>query len=357
MRTLGTWASAIAVAALIVGSLPRKAEAAAPGPTRPRFVTSSSIAAVDKGLAWLVRAQRADGSWREGSRYASYTTVMTSLAGLALMAGGSTPEDGPYSRHVKKAMLYVLRVAKDSKTGIIARGSQPMYGHGFSMLFLAQCYGVESNSAYGKQLRTALKRAVDLTVKGISKDGGWTYNPNSGDEGSVTVTQLQALRACKNAGISVPAETIEKAVKYVRACQNPDGGISYSYRSRGSSRPAISAAAIACFYAAGVHDRKAGGSGEEGKAVARLTKYCVGAISPGNSNYHDFYTHFYMSQAMYQKGGENYTSYYPKLRDYLLGKQYTDGSWMGDSVGNTYGTSLACIMLQLPYGYLPVYQR
>ena len=30
---------------------------------------------------------------------------------------------------------------------------------------------------------------------------------------------------------------------------------------------------------------------------------------------------------------------------------------MGDGVGTTYGTAIACIILQLPYGYLPIYQR
>ena len=30
---------------------------------------------------------------------------------------------------------------------------------------------------------------------------------------------------------------------------------------------------------------------------------------------------------------------------------------MGDYIGQTYGTSIALIILQLPYKYLPIYQR
>jgi hypothetical protein len=34
-----------------------------------------------------------------------------------------------------------------------------------------------------------------------------------------------------------------------------------------------------------------------------------------------------------------------------------EGSWDGDGIGKTYGTSIALVILQLPYKYLPVYQR
>jgi hypothetical protein len=37
--------------------------------------------------------------------------------------------------------------------------------------------------------------------------------------------------------------------------------------------------------------------------------------------------------------------------------QSPDGSWNGDGVGTTYGTAMGCVILQLPYGYLPIYQR
>ena len=36
--------------------------------------------------------------------------------------------------------------------------------------------------------------------------------------------------------------------------------------------------------------------------------------------------------------------------------QQPDGSWQGDGIGQVYGTSIAVIILQLPYKYLPVFQ-
>jgi len=297
-----------------------QARAAAPSRVLPDMMTPQTVKTIDKGLQYLVRTQRkGDGSWTNVGGYGGYNypAVMTSLGGLALMASGSTPETGPYAKNVKKAMLYVLRLAEASKDGLICGPtgeSRSMYGHGFSMLFLATCYGVERNKDFGERIRRVLDKAVVLTAKcqsdlGAAKKhaGGWIYTPaQRADEGSVTVTQLQALRACRNVGIKVPKSTIDRAVAYLKYCQQPDGGICYSARSRGSSRPAISAAAIACFYAAGVYDRQTGGIGEEAKMVEKLVKYCKSRVSVTQSSGHWFYTHFYMAQGMYQRGGKDW---------------------------------------------------
>ena len=350
---------------------PVVARAAPPSRVLPEMMTPETVKAIEKGLEYLARTQRADGSWFNTGGYGgySYPAVMTSLAGMAFLASGSTPESGPYAKQARKAMLFILRLAESSKDGLICGPtgeSRSMYGHGFSMLFLAQCYGVELNKDFSERIRKVLHRAVRLTAQaqsdlGPARDhaGGWIYTPNRrSDEGSVTVTQLQALRACRNVGIKVPRSTIERAVKYLRYCQQADGGICYSSRSRGSSRPAISAAAIACFYAAGVYDRQRGGpDSPEARMVEKLVAYCRRNVSVSRFSGHYFYTHFYMAQGLYQRGGEDWKSYYPKIRDRLLQLQAVDGSWMGDNVGTIYGTAIATIILQLPYGYLPICQR
>jgi len=350
--------------------LPSAARAVAAAPSRvlPEMMDLRTVKAIDKGLQYLVKTQRADGSWLNSGSYGSYPAVMTSLSGLALLASGSTPESGPYAKNVKKAMLYILRLAEAGTDGLISGPGgegRSMYGHGFSMLFLAQCYGMDVTKEFEQRIRKVLDRAVKLTARAQSDlgpqnnhAGGWIYTPTqNADEGSVTVTQLQALRACRNVGIKVPKSTIERAVAYLKYCQQPDGGICYSARARHGSRPAISAAAIACFYAAGIYDRQRGGGGAEARMVEKLVAYCKRTINVHHTSGHYYYTHFYMAQGMYQRGGKDWREYYPKIRDRLLKLQNVDGSWMGDSVGTTYGTAIATIILQLPYGYLPIYQR
>ncbi len=370
------WMAAAAVAGLLVVGVDfgartagGQARAGAPSRVLPEMMTPETVKTIDKGLRYLARTQRqVDGSWTNiGMSGYNYPAVMTSLAGLGLMAGGSTPETGPYARNVKKAMLYILKLAEASPDGLIcspAGTGRSMYGHGFSMLFLATCYGVERQREFEQRIREVLDKAVKLTAQCQSDlgpaekhAGGWIYTPaQRADEGSVTVTQLQALRACRNVGIKVPKSTIDRAVAYLKYCQQPDGGICYSARSRGASRPPISAAAIACFYAAGIYDRQAGGMGEEAKMVDKLVDYCKRTVKVQHGSGHWFYSHFYMAQGMYQRGGPDWRQYYPEIRDRLIKTQSPDGSWMGDSVGTTYGTAIATIILQLPYGYLPICQ-
>src|SRR5947207_1445165 len=142
--------------------------------------------------------------------------------------------------------------------GMITSGSQeqgrPMYGHGFSLLFLSEVYGMETDERTRQKLKKIIIDAVNLTARGQSSLGGWTYVPGEGDEGSVTVTQLQGLRAANNAGFTIPKGTIEGAVKYLERCRCPDGGIMYSYGSGPPSRPAISCGALAAMYNAGEYD-------------------------------------------------------------------------------------------------------
>ncbi|KKL93190.1 hypothetical protein LCGC14_1877170 [marine sediment metagenome] len=348
-----------------------RAVAAAPSRRLPEIMKPTTVKAIDKALKYLTRTQRANGSWYNSGGYGGYNypAVMTSLAGMAFLGSGSTPESGPYAKQTKRAMLYILRLAESSKDGLICGPtgeSRSMYGHGFSMLFLAQCYGMDLNKDFSERIRNVLHKAVTLTARSQSDlgpqnkhAGGWIYTPaQRSDEGSVTVTQLQALRACRNVGIKVPRSTIERAVEYLRYCQQDDGGISYSARSPGRSKPPISAAAIACFYAAGVYDRTRGAAASaEAKMVEKLVVYCKKNATVEGTRTHYFYTHFYMAQGMYQRGGKDWRDYYPKIRDRFVRTQAADGSWMGDSVGTTYGTAIAAIVLQLPYGYLPICQR
>jgi hypothetical protein len=360
----------LAMGALTVLPGRQTARAQAPSPVLPELVDRKILKSIDRGLKYLHDTQRRDGSWLNQGGYGMYPAVMTALSGLAMMAGGSTPETGPYAKNVSKAMNYLLRVAETHGDGLIAGAGaeyRSLYGHGFSMLFLAQCYGMELNTATEVKLRKVLNAGVNLIEKSQSKKtsrfgkpcGGWYYTPSSNnDEGSVTVTQLQALRACRNVGIKVSKDCIEKAVEYLRHCQMADGGICYSASSRGSSRPPISAAAIACFYAAGVYDRTTGGKGVEAEMVEKLVRYVdrtAGSGSSGGS--HWFYTQFYLSQVKYQQGKKAWKNYYPAMSQRFIQMQNPDGSWNGDSAGTTYGTAIATMVLQLPYGYLPIVQR
>ena len=319
----------------------------------PKHVTPEALRAVIKGLDYLAAGQADDGSWVTGGGQA-YPVAMTALAGTALLAHGNSPTRGKYSRNVQGAVEYLVRCA--TPTGLLTGPSQdsgmPMHGHGFALMFLASVYGMITKESLRQQVRAAIRKAVTLTSQGQSVHGGWTYVPGSGDEGSVTVTQVQALRAAQNAGFLVPRAVIEEAGRYLERCRTPEGGILYSLGSGGGPRLAISAAAVATLYNAGQFD----------SAIATDCLKYVWDQFRANDEWnkgggHAFYAHLYASQGFYMAGDQYWDAYFPKTRDQLIAMQAPDGSWNGDGIGQIYGTSIAVIILQLPYKYLPVFQR
>ena len=346
---------ALAILALIAGPTLGQEE------VLPRHVSSEHVAAVEKGLRWLADHQARDGSWGGGGGQ-SYPVAMTALGGLALLSGGHTPTRGQYARPMRSAVEYLLSRQQSSGQFVGPMEQRTMYGHGFTSLFLGEVYGMTGAQTRGDQLlqdriRTALVSAVDLTVRAQTPPGGYGYeaNPSGMDEGSVTVTQLQGLRACMNAGIHVPRSVIDQSYKYLEICQNPDGGICYRAGQRGNTRPALTAAACATLYSQ---------SNEESAVAEKAWQYVqrnmLGQQMIGGAWARSwyFYTHFYLAQTCYFKGEEVWNEYFPRIQRDLLARQNADGSWNGDGqTGPVYGTSLAIVILQLPYERLPIFLR
>src|SRR5205807_3559704 len=148
----------------------------------------------------------------------------------------------------------------NQRDGLVGNTDNPteagryMYGHGFATLFLASVYGDEDNEKRRERLKDILTRAVKYIGNAQSTQGGWFYTSKADghdqDEGSVTITQVQALRACRNAGIPVPKQVIDNVQKYLVACTSPRGAVYYSFNSK-QERAAITAAAVACMFSAG----------------------------------------------------------------------------------------------------------
>ena len=86
------------------------------------------------------------------------------------------------------------------------------------------------------------------------------------------------------------------------------------------------------------------------------TRLSRGRYGSGSSNTgYFFYGHYYAVQAMWHAGGDNWSKWYPAIRDTLLAKQSSDGSWPDQEVCPEFGTAMACIILQMPNNYLPIF--
>jgi hypothetical protein len=222
----------------------------------------------------------------------------------------------------------------------------PMYDHGFGTLFLAEVYGMAPDDS----LRERVTRAVKLIVTTQNKEGGWRYEPRPFEADlSVTISQVMALRAARNAGIYVPNDTIEKCIDYVKRSQNADGGFMYTLQG-GPSRFPRSAAGLVALYSAGIY---------EGDEITRGLEYVerhLPADNDPNRDTHYLYGHYYAAQAMWHAGGEHWEKWYPAIRDTLITQQSKDGAWL-DPICNEYGAAMACIILQMPNNFLPIFER
>jgi hypothetical protein len=310
------------------------------------MVTAETDRAIHDALVWLAKAQHADGSF--GASTYRGNIAVTSLAGLAFMASGSTPGRGPYGAQIDKALWYVME--NTSPSGFIAVASSsthgPMYSHGFGTLFLAEAYGM----THRPEIREKLQKAVRLIIDTQNNEGGWRYQPIRRDADlSVTICQINALRAARNAGLYVPKETVDACILYVKHSQNPDGGFRYMLQGGASAFPR-SAAGIVALQSAGEYDSK-----EIRDGINYLRQY-MREIKLGNRYSHYFYGHYYAAQAMWIRGGDDWNEWYPAIRNELIHRQSPSGYWM-DSICNEYGTAMALIILQIPNNYLPIFQR
>jgi hypothetical protein len=317
---------------------PRQAATAVESEITPELRTS-----IEKGLTWLAKQQAADGSYGNLSHYGPHVGI-TGLAGLAFISDGHLPGRGRYGAVVSRAISFVL--AHGSESGLLAAETShgPMYGHGFATLFLAEAYGMTNRP----ELRETLRKAVRLIVTTQNREGGWRYQPVRNDADlSVTVCQVMALRAARNAGVYVDKSVIEDAIAYVKASQNPDGGFRYMLNSGGSAF-ARSAAGITAMQYAGVY------AGEE---ITRGLEYLERFTPPKEQTVgHYFYGHYYAAQAMFLAGDERWGRWWPSVRAELLQKQDSDGFWRGQA-GQEYGTAMALIILQMPNRLLPIFQK
>ncbi len=275
------------------------------------MMTAETDQAIQSGLAWLARNQNADGSFGSGTYRGNI--AVTSLAGLAFMSSGSSPGRGPYGAPIDKALAYVMD--NTSPSGFIAvPGSSthgPMYSHGFGTLFLAEAYGM----THRPEIREKLRKAVQLIIDTQNNEGGWRYQPIKHDADlSVTICQINALRAARNAGLYVPKETVDACIRYVKQSQNPDGGFRYMLSGGASAFPR-SAAGVVALQSAGEYDSK-----EIRDGLAYLRQY-TREIKLGSRYSHYFYGHYYAAQAMWIRGGDEWNEWYPAIRNELVSRQ------------------------------------
>ncbi|RMD74245.1 MAG: hypothetical protein D6820_17090 [Lentisphaerae bacterium] len=337
--------------------------AASNRPPQPQLNT-----VIHNAINYLISQQKKDGSIHSGR----YPTAMTALTIMAMLAVGHLPDEPtPYGKAITRALQFVLRDDRTDNFGYYGGvdGSR-MYGHAIVTLMLAEIAGMIHDPAIEYQVHQKLDKAVKLILwaqkrknkKQRQHFGGWRYLPTSSDSDlSVTIWQLMALRAAKNAGLPLPRQAITDALAYVRLTyyspRNNDGSptklnSACSYQPGKKPSYASASAGLLALQLCGLFDAP------EVQGTARW----LNALKLQYNHSYFFYGTYYYSQAMYQMGGSYATQAWQNITAILFPRQRKDGSWLAAGgqerqVGAVYATAMAVLALSVKYHYLPIYQR
>jgi len=340
----------------------------------PAALRAESVAAgraVDAGLRRLAATQVVEGpnagSW--DCPRAEYRPATAGLAGLAFLANGSTPAEGPYAAEVMRTLRYILpRMDSD---GYVGQGDPSgMYIHAIVLQFALGCVGMTGDPTLEGELARWCERAIAVIERAQAirrnptERGGWRYTPTTNESDmSVTSWQLLALHAARQCGFEVRPDIIADALAFVRSAylEVEPGRAGYVYRPGISREPEPSVTGVALCIRA-ILDRP-----DDAQTAATLAYLDSFPPSWGGDQYKQFYflASFYLAQGMFQVGGPAWERHRAAVEEVLVARQSGDGGWpfppdnapQTKLTGPAYPTALAILVLSLERQYLPVYQR
>ncbi len=304
-------------------------------------------AAIERGLAWLRRQMRPDGTFAEGQ----HQGALSALALMAHFAAGVTGTDREHGGLIRRGLARFLEF-QDPKGYFGAADDSRMYGHGIATLLLSEVVGMNGDPALDERLRAALERAVALTLAAarIRKDarhrGGWRYHPHDRDSDlSLSGWQLLGLRSAQAIGVTVDEAVVRAAATYVRSCISAQGLVCYQPGDR--EAPALRGLALLAMASTGTADATI--------TTAIVRRLRADPIAWGQPFF--YYRCYYDAVGVSRADPEAWGAYRTTIENALLPRQQTDGSWPQGEAGPVYATSMAVLALAVERYLLPAYQR
>lgn len=316
------------------------------------IVDKKTTEVITGALKYLASKQMPNGSWSASDDRKKYTIAMTGYVLMAFQAAGHLPGEGEYGKNVTAGMNYLLDLISPEGLYGSGRDGQYMYSHGIATIALAELYGQTRSPSIRRKLQAVVRLIVSAQADAEVHHGGWRYRPIAKDADiSVTVLQLVAIRAAKNAGLEVPQRTIDDAIDYVRRCYKENEG-GFCYQPNREAGFARTAAAIYSLQVCGIYDDP---------QIQAGAKFLIEAQRED----HEWFTYgnFYAAPAMYMMGGTTWEKWYLDVKKILFsqvieekGVAYWEARGRG-GVGTNFTTAVYTMILAMPYHYIPLYQR
>jgi len=190
-------------------------------------------------IAYLLSAQREDGSWlapMDGfcAQPGGYTFAITALCGSSLLPFAA--KDDEVEAAVQRAEDYLLSVhaAGGFNAGDDLAGVYSIWGRTFALRFLAQCR--DARIGGDERLNPALDGLMQSVLASQHAGGGWPYitladsASTAGFDPStsfLTAGVLLALLDARDAGTAVPQLAMDRGQAFLAGLRHADGSFRY----------------------------------------------------------------------------------------------------------------------------------
>ena len=328
-------------------------------------------------------------------------TAATALALLPYLGAGYTHvEANPYQKPVAAGLRFLEYAAVTKPDGVDFRAGYVGDGASYIQALATLVYCEAYEMTKDRKLHPLAKGGLDFIVHSQLNDGGWRYNsigdPNfhatvAGDS-SVLGWQIMALKSGASAGFGVPASVTYRASNFLDSVMDRDGR-TYRYQPNTKEPVAKRWGTTAASVLSREYLGWAPGERSLDLGVKQLAEWIdasdaiwqkvkkgdrSGKVNNLSVRYfrddrmiYNLYFAYYAALALHHYGGKLWSERFPKVRDLLvatqsrggaLGQSCESGSWlfydqyMNDG-GRLLNTSLAILILETPYRYLPMYRE
>jgi hypothetical protein len=360
-------------------------------PQQPEPVDDAEIAAsIERGVAFLLKDQNADGSWGspERTKELNITAGIGShhafrIAVTALCVSALIEVSNP---RIKLVDPTAVRLSIERGEDFLfrelprVRRDQPMliynvWSHAYGIQALVRMHGrLPQDKARETRIEELIRGQYDRLALYESTEGGWGYidfgartqRPNSYSCSFVNATVLVAFHEAKQIGVQPPVKLVKRGVEGIIAQRNPDFSYLYGFYLRHRPMMAINrpggslGRSQACNLALRLWDDR-----KETDAVLTewLDRLIVrnGWLDMGRkrpipheshfmvAGYFYYYGHYYATLCVDQLPISQRPFYQNHLARILLGHQERDGSWWDYPLYNyhqQYGTAFALLSLE-----------
>jgi len=168
-------------------------------------------------------------------------SAATALALLPMLGAGYSPRTrGPYQKAIQAGLAWMIR---NEKANGDLRAGNTMYSHGLATLALCEAFALSAND---RTLEQAAQQAVNFIQAAQHPGGGWRYAPGEDGDLSVVSWQVMALITARWANLRVDQGSVTRAIRYVESCaKTPAKGV-FGYRPETGPTASMTAAGLLC---------------------------------------------------------------------------------------------------------------